>query len=371
MRRSAAGLIGTVEIDDGAATQPATLTTPGCIELSQMLARMVANGCDANVMEVSSHALLQQRTVGLHFDVAVFTNLSGDHLDYHQTMDAYADAKARLFDGLASDSTAIVNVDDAMCQRMIRDTNAQVVRATTACKPADAADASATIHNADLRGSDISLRFAGDTRRFRLPLIGKHNVENALHAAIACSRLGISDHDIVKALQHAAAPPGRYEPVAADVDKPLVLVDYAHTDDALDNALAGLRPLVPANGRLVVVFGCGGDRDRTKRPRMAKVACHGADVVYITSDNPRTEDPAAIVEEVRIGVPSTTNTVVHTIVDRAEAIDHAIRSCGAADIVLIAGKGHEDYQIIGTTRQPFDDRLIAAASLRSLELQPA
>ena len=200
----------------------------------------------------------------------------------------------------------------------------------------------------------------------RLPLIGRHNVINALQAMAVCSAMGLSQRQLAEAIGKCKAPPGRLEPVTGPDDSFAVLVDYAHTDDALENVLRALRPIVsssPTGGRLRVVFGCGGDRDRTKRPRMARVACKYADDVIITSDNPRTENPQAIIDEIRAGVPSEKLQQASCIIDRQEAIETAIERTRDGDIVLIAGKGHEDYQIIGTSKRPFDDRKIAAAAM--------
>ncbi len=365
---SRCGLIGTVTMDDGRVETPALLTTPGCIELSQMLAAMVANDCDTCVMEVSSHALVQHRTAGLHFDAAVFTNLSGDHIDYHGTMNAYADAKAMLFSQLPKNATAIINADDAECQRMARATTAEKVVYASTHSPRDA---HARVLTSTMHGSSLEVMLNGTITRIHLPLIGLHNVENALHAAAVCSALGITVAKIASSLECAPAPPGRYEPVNQNATQPLVLIDYAHTDHALENALKGLRPLVPEHGRLHVVFGCGGDRDKTKRPRMARVASRNADTVVITSDNPRTENPANIISEVFAGIPVAERDRTCTFIDRRAAINHAIRSATQHDIILIAGKGHEDYQIIGTEQQAFDDRVVAAEALQAMELEPA
>lgn len=354
------GLIGTVEINDGHTSRPAALTTPPAIELSGLLRRMVDHGCAACAMEASSHALLQRRVAGLRFRVGIFTNLTGDHLDYHGTMDDYAAAKALLFESLDDEAFAIVNTDDPQASRMVRDCRATVWRASL--KDADA-DLHAELHALDAGGMDAT--FTGPWGAFRvyLPLVGQHNLMNALEAAVAAHALGASADELQRAFSDARAPAGRLEPVHTADDGFSVLVDYAHTDDALENVLRAVRPLVPDGARLTVVFGCGGDRDRTKRPRMAKVAATHADRIIITSDNPRTEDPTAIVREIEAGVPADRQRDTETIVDRRVAIQHAVGTAHAGDIVLIAGKGHEDYQIIGTTKHPFDDRLIAREAL--------
>lgn len=354
------GLIGTVQIDDGATVMAANLTTPPSIELSRTLRAMVDHGCRACVMETSSHALHQKRAAGLQFQVGVFTNLTGDHLDYHQTMEAYLDAKAILFENLPRTGFAIINRDDPASDQLVQRTRARVIT----CSAADrSADCRAKIGSQTI--TCTAAIFSGPWGKFEcnVPLIGRHNVMNALQALAVGHAMGLDRETLREAIATCKAPPGRLEPVTAMHDDFAVLVDYAHTDDALENVLRALRPIVPSGGKLRVVFGCGGDRDRTKRPRMARVACKYADDVIITSDNPRTEDPQAIIDEIRTGVPHDRVGDVLAIVDRAQAIHAAIERTGDGDIVLIAGKGHEDYQIIGTTKRPFDDRHVAAAAL--------
>ena len=363
------GMIGTVEIDDGASRTPADLTTPGAIEMSRLLARMVANGCDAAVAEVSSHALHQGRTAALDINVGIFTNLTGDHLDYHGTMDAYADAKALLFEQLGEQAWAVVNQDDPSSERMIANTRAHVLRCTltpSVDDPSDTPDPSLCRARVLKLGPDYSrAQFDGpwgsvDTR---LPLVGRHNVANTLEAIAAANAVTALARQLRTALSQCPPVPGRLEPVRLPErdDTPAVLVDYAHTHDALENVLLALRPVT--RGRLHVLFGCGGDRDRTKRPKMAAVACRLADRVVVTSDNPRTEDPHAIIREIMTGVPATDHAKVHVDADRAAAIRTIIHTAAPDDTVLIAGKGHEDYQILGTTKRHFDDREQAAAAL--------
>ena len=357
------GLIGTVQIDDGATVEPANLTTPPAIELSRLMRSMVDHGCTACVMEASSHALHQKRTAGLGFKIGVFTNLTGDHLDYHKTMEAYLDAKAILFEKLPSDGTAVLNVDDEASQSLSQRTNARVISCS-------ATDSSAKCHAKIGRQTlaHIETTFTGPWGSFdcKLPLIGRHNVANALQALAVCHAMGLSLKQLRDGIASCKAPPGRLEPVTSADHGFAVLVDYAHTDDALENVLRSLRLIVGASskgGKLRVVFGCGGDRDRTKRPRMARIACRYADDVIITSDNPRTEPPEGIINEVRTGVPAERLASTLCITDRTEAIHAAIERTRPGDILLIAGKGHEDYQIIGTTKRPFDDRKVAAAAL--------
>ncbi|MEM1212553.1 MAG: UDP-N-acetylmuramoyl-L-alanyl-D-glutamate--2,6-diaminopimelate ligase [Planctomycetota bacterium] len=360
----AAGLLGTIVTDTGqpAGPQPAELTTPGAIQLTELLADMVQNQLTHAVLETSSHALHQGRTHQLPFASAAFTNLTGDHLDYHGSMDAYADAKAILFDQLAETSHAVLNADDPYHTRMARDCAAPIT--LTSLDPANAAaDYRAEIHELTPAGTDTTFRTPHATFRLQLPLVGRFNVSNALQALALVDRLHPMTAEQAKTALEAAPPvPGRLQRVAppAGSSAPTVLVDYAHTHDALDNVAAALKPLTP--NKLVIVFGCGGDRDTTKRPKMAAVACRHADRVVITSDNPRTEDPLAILKDIEAGVPTVAEDVT-TEPDRAAAIDQAIRTAQPGDTVLIAGKGHEDYQILGTTKHHFDDREHAAAAL--------
>lgn len=355
------GLMGTVEIDDGAARHVADLTTPGVIEVNQCLARMVSNGCKAAVMEVSSHALSQGRVAGLRFDAAIFTNLSGDHLDYHGTLEEYAAAKAILFRSLDSKARAIVNIDDPFAPEMLRECAAGI----TACSTKAPAAGSARI--IEMTASFTRAEFTGPWGNWTidLPMVGAHNVANALHALAACAAVGAPTARLRDGLAGVKAPPGRLEPVTGIDDEFAVFVDYAHSDAALENVLGALRPLVPQAARLWTVFGCGGDRDRTKRPRMAAVACALSDRVIITSDNPRTEDPLAIIAEIMRGVPAEAGPAVVCLPDRRQAIAEAVLRARRGDVVLIAGKGHEDYQIVGTRKQPFDDRIVAREALRA------
>ncbi len=353
-------LLGTVETFDGQTTQPANLTTPGAIDLSALFARAVANRCTHAVMETSSHALHQGRVAALHFRAGIFTNLTGDHLDYHGDMASYAAAKAMLFEMLPADGIAVVNADDPASSRMIQRCKCRVLRTSVAGAPADC---TATVHA--LAADHVRATFTGPwgILDLELPLIGLHNVSNALQAAAVAHALGLTSDELTEGLASCHAPPGRLEPVTTRGDAFTVLVDYAHTDDALANVLRALRPLTPLHGRLRVLFGCGGDRDRTKRPRMARTACDLADDVIITSDNPRTEDPDAIIDEIMTGVPPAKRPHISRCTDRRDAIHKAVHSLRDGDVLLIAGKGHEDYQIIGAVKRPFDDRLIAREAL--------
>ena len=381
------GLLSTVEVDDGKDRRPSELTTPGAIELTRTLARMVEHGCEAAVMECSSHALHQGRVAHLRFDAAVFTNLTGDHLDYHGDAETYAAAKAELFGLLRSGqchlsdtATAVINADDPAGVRMLRDVPRVVrdrVQWTTLDEatwrkmlrePAGPKPAFAEIEALTATGTQVVLHGPWGERPVDLPLVGRHNVSNALQAAAAAWAVSEADP---AALAEVPGVPGRLERVAAPhlhAGLPTVLVDYAHTDDALANVLRAVQPTVYEGGKLWVVFGCGGDRDRTKRPRMMRVACELADVVVVTSDNPRTEDPQAIIDDILAEAPHVNagpraTKAPQVEPDRAAAIRLAVQGADPRDTILIAGKGHEDYQIVGTVKRRFDDREQAAAAL--------
>ena len=354
------GLVGTIEIDDGVERHASTLTTPSACVLAESLGRMVRHGCDSVVLEASSHALDQDRLSGVAPRIGLFTNLSGDHLDYHGTLDTYASAKARLFESIHEDGLAIVNVDDPSHARMIRDARCPVLRCTTR---GEEADARATMLEMTRLGSRFRLEGPWGVIESDAGIVGRHNAENLLLAVAAVHALGVPSEEITLGIAGIQAPPGRLEPVPDPHADFSVFVDYAHTDDALENVLEAARPLVAEGARLSVLFGCGGDRDRSKRPRMAEVAQALADRIIVTSDNPRTEDPAAIVEDILAGVADSNRQSLLIEVDRARAIEAAIDDARSGDVLVIAGKGHEDYQIIGTERRDFDDRLIASAAL--------
>jgi UDP-N-acetylmuramoyl-L-alanyl-D-glutamate--2,6-diaminopimelate ligase len=370
------GLIGTVMVDDGVSVAAATLTTPPATELSRTFGVMVEAACKAAVMEVSSHALAQARVAALKFDVGIFTNLTGDHLDYHGTMEAYAEAKAGLFRMLPETGCAVVNAEDAAAERMVKDCRAKVVRCRVvegarATAEMGAGEAMATVRSVSLTGSRV--QFAGPWGVFEttIRLVGRHNVMNALQALCAAHAAGVPGPALERVIRGAGAPPGRLEPVTTIKDEFAVLVDYAHTDDALRKVLIALLPLVKEKsepGRLIVVFGCGGDRDRTKRPRMGAAAAELADHIIVTSDNPRTERPSDIIDEILAGIPAGAREKLQVEVDRRRAIGKAVDMARPGDLVLIAGKGHEASQLLpdgrgGTITQHFDDREVARAAL--------
>lgn len=364
------GLVGTIELHDGLHSRPARITTPGRLELVEILAGMVAAGCGRLAIEVSSHALDQRRVTDLDFRVAIFTNLSGDHLDYHGTMASYASAKATLFSGLSKESLAVVNLDDPAASIMLASCPARRVGITTRLKldpeTADLVDRSVSVELVAVDDRGMHLRWTGlgsSPLEGRVPLVGTHNAFNVTAALLAAMELGADPGEAVAALEAIDAPRGRLEPVHGSEDSIRVYVDYAHTDDAIRTVLAAVRPSVPPAASLVAVIGAGGDRDRTKRPRMMRAALDVADRVIVTSDNPRTEDPESIVAEVLAGALPEELDRTRSEVDRAIAIEQAILGADGGDLVVIAGKGHEDYQIVGSKRRPFDDRLVASAAL--------
>jgi UDP-N-acetylmuramoyl-L-alanyl-D-glutamate--2,6-diaminopimelate ligase len=344
------GLVGTVENRIGERVVETIYTTPEAIELNALLRAMVDAGCGACAMEVSSHGLALDRVRGQRFRAAVFTNLTHDHLDFHGTHEHYRASKKRLFDGLGAGAVAVVNRDDAAWVEMVADTAAPVVTYGT--------DPMATVRVEVLENalSGLHLRLDGQERTFRLA--GAFNALN-LAAAYAVGRaLGYDRDAVLDVLAEAPGVPGRFETVRS-TDGVLGVVDYAHTPDALENVLRTARGMMgeaegKPSGRLWAVFGCGGDRDRTKRPVMGRAAEALADRVVLTSDNPRTEDPDAILTEIRAGLAHPERVL--TIPDRAEAISHAAAEAAPGDVVVVAGKGHEDYQIVGTAKRPFDDR---------------
>lgn len=343
------GLLGTVEIRFGDVRRPSAFTTPLANQLQELLAEMRDAGCTHVVLEASSHGLAMHRLSGVEVAVGGFTNLSRDHIDYHGTMEAYRAAKATLFEGMAR--AACFNVDDATGSELAAHFVGPRRTISVAGAPADLSLEALTC---TVDGSRAQL--AGVDDALDIPLIGRHNVENALVALGMAELAGVPREEAIAALAHVSAAPGRLEPVAGPRH---VLVDYAHTPDALANVLEVLRPMV--TGRLICVFGAGGDRDRGKRPQMGAAAARLADVAVVTSDNPRSEAPEAIIDDILAGVPEGVSPVVE--LDRRRAIHRAVALAEIDDLVLIAGKGHETYQIVGDTRLDFDDRLVAAEAL--------
>jgi len=346
------GLIGTLGSGFPDSLDPGLHTTPDAIRVHELLAQFERDGAVTACMEVSSHALDQFRVAGVEFNIAVFTNLTRDHLDYHGDMEAYAAAKARLFDFPELDA-AIINADDRFGQALIARVRPGVRVVEFGLEHGDVRARSVRPTTAGL-SMDVSTP-EGDAA-IRSSLLGRFNASNLLAVLAVLLVVGWPLVDAVHAIEHAKPVAGRMERFGGD-SGPLVVVDYAHTPDALDKALAALRE--HTSGKLVCVFGCGGDRDRGKRPLMGAIAERLADVVYLTNDNPRHEDPQAILAEIAAGMRRTPSVVP----DRVQAIRAALAECRAGDIVLVAGKGHEDYQHIGDRRLPYSDRETVAALL--------
>lgn len=347
------GLVGTIQNMIGDRVVQTGQTTPDPYELQQLFAAMVDAGCQYAVMEVSSHALDQERVAGCRFAVGVFTNLTQDHLDYHGTMEQYAAAKKRLF---AISDTAILNIDDPWYRKM-----SEALLCPLVTYSAARADADYTAHNLRQRpdGVDFELVTTGSIGRVKLKTPGRFSAYNALAAAACALTLGISFDEVVSALRDATIIKGRAEVVPTGRDF-TVVIDYAHTPDGLQNICETLNTCKA--GRLVTVFGCGGDRDRTKRPKMAAVAAALSDFVVVTSDNPRTEEPHAIIEDIVKGL-SGTSVPYEVIEDRIQAIHWAIRNAKAGDTILLAGKGHETYQILNSGTIHLDEREVVAQAL--------
>jgi UDP-N-acetylmuramoyl-L-alanyl-D-glutamate--2,6-diaminopimelate ligase len=346
------GLLGTVRYEIGDRSIPASRTTPQAVELQSLLAQMVKTRCGACVLEVSSHALDQQRVRGLEFDTAVFTNLTQDHLDYHQTMDQYFAAKLRLFQTLGQGSkpaNAVINLDDPRSAEIIRTLSPKVHSLSYGIQAK--ADIVATDIHALTRGTRFVVETPVGRARIQLPVIGLHNVSNALAALGVGIGMGIPLEAMATSLLQLHCVPGRLE--AIEAGQPFrVFVDYAHTDDALRHALTTLRALQPK--RLIVVFGCGGSRDTQKRPLMGRAASELSDFAVLTSDNPRKEKPAAILRQIESGFREAHQYKI--LEDRQQAIEYALHLAQEGDIILIAGKGHETVQEYADTIVPFDDR---------------
>jgi len=360
------GLLGTVRYEIADRVLPAVRTTPESLDVYDLLGQMVNAGCKAAAMEVSSHALVQERVRGLEWDVAVFTNLTQDHLDFHGTMENYFEAKATLFTQLAGQKSktkpaAVINIDDSYGAKLadrIRKTTSVITYGVGA-----QADFRASNYHAEFAGTSYQLDARGKSYLVRVPLIGRFNVANSMAALAAASSMGISLREAILSLGRSPQVPGRLEAVPAKRQFQ-VFVDYAHTPDALLNVLKTARELSPR--KLIVVFGCGGDRDKQKRPLMGQVADQNADFSIITSDNPRKEDPDAIIAEAEKGFRSNH---YEKITDRAQAIARAIELAQPRDIVLIAGKGHEPYQEFADHTIPFDDIQIARRALENRPLE--
>lgn len=340
-------LLSTVEIRIGDEIIPATHTTPDVITINQILAKAVESGCEFAFMEVSSHGISQNRTEGLHFKIAGFTNLTHDHLDYHKTFDEYLKTKKRFFDELNENAIAITNVDDKNGNVMLQNTKAK--KKSYALKTM-----------ADYHGRTLEVDFNGmllnfNGKEFWTTLTGKFNVYNLLLVFGIASELGFQQDEILQAISTLKRVSGRFETFRSDGGI-FFIVDYAHTPDALENVLDSINDIRTKNERLITVFGCGGDRDHSKRPEMGNIATKKSTLAIITSDNPRTEDPAVIIKEIEAGVEPQNFSKYTSIPDRREAIKMAIKFAEPKDIILVAGKGHENYQEINGVKHHFDDK---------------
>jgi len=374
------GVIGTINYRYADKVIPARVTTPGPVELQEMLAEMEASGVRHCVFEVSSHALDQGRVTGIEFDCAIFTNLSRDHLDYHSNMDEYRKAKSLLFNHYLQNSpkserTAVINMDSPDSAAMLPGFDGTVIRTSVDGNPQ--ADMLLSEIEYDLTGSSALISWRGRSHRIKTPLLGKHNLYNILGVIALGVSYGLSLDTACHGACACANIPGRLERVANDLGIH-VFVDYSHTPDALEKTLQVLASL--CKGRLICVFGCGGDRDRGKRPIMGRIAGEIAHLAVVTSDNPRTEEPESILDMIEPGIketgmrrsePPASKTVesgyYYRIQDRAAAIECAVRLARPGDAILIAGKGHEDYQIVGTEKRHFDDREEAARAMATVK----
>jgi UDP-N-acetylmuramoyl-L-alanyl-D-glutamate--2,6-diaminopimelate ligase len=355
-----AGLLGTVTYRLGGEEREASRTTPEAPDVQQLLDEMIRQGCRSAVMEVSSHALALKRVDGMRFAAGIFTNLTRDHLDFHEDMETYFLAKRRLFEMLPDQAPGVINLDDPRGASLVDVCRRPVTFAMT--KTADVMPGPLEI---TLDGLSFDIRTPRGVVPVHSRLVGRPNVSNILAAAATAVALDLPLDAVAEGVRALPGVPGRFEVVSSPGDEVTVVVDYAHTDDALRNLLETARPLAPR--RLVTVFGCGGDRDKTKRPLMGMVAARLSDVVVITSDNPRSEDPQRIIDEIKRGIPAGSAggraADIQSVVDRREAIARAVEIAEAGDLVLVAGKGHEKYQQIGDRVLPFDDGEVARTAL--------
>jgi UDP-N-acetylmuramyl-tripeptide synthetase len=359
-----AAMLTTVEYRIGEKSEPAVRTTPEASDTNQFLRTALNENCRVAVMETSSQALDLRRCDWLRFKAAIFTNLTRDHLDYHGTMENYYDSKKRLFDGRTGEKPAssVINIDDEWGAKLAGELKANGQKVVTFAQN-NLADLTAdNIEVSLLKGTSFELKTSCGNRKITSPLVGKPHVYNMLAATAAAIELGYDLDEICNGLRNCVGAPGRFERVPTDAEF-AVVVDYAHSDDALLNTLQTAWELT--NGKIITVFGCGGDRDKTKRQPMGEVAGENSDLVIVTSDNPRTENPLQIIEEIEIGLKKTDCPFL-TITDRREAIHQAIARAKPNDVVLIAGKGHETYQVVGSEKFHFDDREIAREALEKL-----
>lgn len=353
------GLLSTVQNQIGDTVIPATHTTPDAVSLNALLAEMVEQGCEYAFMEVSSHAVHQQRTAGLKFTGGIFSNITHDHLDYHKTFDEYIRVKKSFFDALPAGAFALTNLDDKRGAVMLQNTKAR--KATYSLRSM-----------ADFKGKILENNLTGlvmliGEREVHFRLIGEFNAYNLLAVYGAAALLEEDKDNVLAALSDIQGAEGRFDYIVSKKERIIGIVDYAHTPDALLNVLATIKNLRQGHEQIITVVGCGGDRDTTKRPVMAEVAAEHSDRVIFTSDNPRTEDPAAIIHQMEAGVPVHQRKKTISITDRREAIKTACSFAGQEDIVLVAGKGHEKYQDINGVKHPFDDKKVLEEMLGMLE----
>jgi UDP-N-acetylmuramoyl-L-alanyl-D-glutamate--2,6-diaminopimelate ligase len=345
------GLIGTIEYRIGDGSTPALHTTPESLDLNRLLAEMVREGCAAAVMEVSSHALVLNRVHAVEFAAGVFTNLTQDHLDFHGSMDEYFMAKKTLFDSLGETAYAIVNADDPLGRAIIQGSRAMKLTYGVQGK----ADVSAQDVSISITGTRFRALYGDSRQDIASSLTGRFNVANILAAYATGVALGVPQEQIKTGIKNLRSVRGRFEQIQAPAGW-TAIIDYAHTPDALENCLQTIHAVLPreSSAKIITIFGCGGNRDRGKRPQMGRIATTLSDVTIVTSDNPRGEDPKEIIDDIVNGVEP--GCIVHQEVDRRTAIRKGLRIARRGDIVLIAGKGHEDYQVVGDTRTHFDDR---------------
>lgn len=356
------GLISTIHNRIGSTIVPSTHTTPDPLSIQGLLTEMVAEGCDYAFMEVSSHAADQRRIDGLQFAGGIFTNITHDHLDYHKTFQAYINAKKRFFDILPKTAFALVNADDKRGEVMLQNTGAKSYRYSLH----SLADFRAKVLDSGIEGLHLEI----DGYEVYARLIGEFNAYNLLAVYGAAVLLDFPREEVLTTLSNLRAAEGRFDYVV-DAQRQLTgIVDYAHTPDALEKVLGAIRQLKRSNSRIITVVGCGGDRDKTKRPEMARVSCELSDLVIFTSDNPRFESPEAILADMEAGVPENAQQRTLTLVDRKTAIQTACRMARNGDIILVAGKGHEKYQEIQGVRRPFDDKEILFNELGSATSRP-
>lgn len=353
------GMLSTVENRINSEVLPATHTTPDPVQINSLLAKMVESGCEFCFMEASSHAIDQRRVAGIDFTGAVFTNITHDHLDYHDTFKNYLEAKKRLFDDLPKGSWALVNGDDKNGLVMAQNTKAKTY--TYSLK-----------NPGDFKGRILENTFQGlimqiDGQEFHSALIGEFNAYNLLAVYGVSQLLEVEQVEALAALSSLTAAEGRFDYLVSPKDKVVAIVDYAHTPDALEKVLATIAQVRDGNARIHAIVGCGGDRDKAKRPVMAGVAAKGSDQVILTSDNPRSENPETIISEMKEGILPTDMKKTLSITDRKEAIRAAIRMAAPGDIVLVAGKGHEKYQEINGVKQPFDDKQVLNDAIKEFD----